>query len=184
MRRVLTCLLAVVGLVTVYGTAKASPIGFSGPYSPGNWTLTNTNADGSVDWSGAPASTMILGGDNFSFAPGTTDLTNTARASGAVSFDWSYSTIDAPGWDGFGVLLNGAYTEIANANGQSGSYSFNVSGGDTFGFRIRTDDNFGGRGIATVTNFDAPTPEPMSLLVFGGLTVAGIAGYRRRQKKA
>jgi hypothetical protein len=189
MRRVLTCLLAVVGLVAVHGAAKADPIGFAGPYAPANWTTTNTPAGtgGTADFSGAPGTAVFSSGDVG--VGGNTDTTLTAPSGGTVSFDWSYSSTDFGTFDTFGYLLNGNYTQLVdndgNPSGFSGSASFNVNAGDTFGFRSTTADGGFGPGIATVTNFDAPgVPEPASMAIFGGLVVAGIAGFRRRMKKA
>lgn len=68
---------------------------FSGYYDSANWTLTNTDADGFVDASGAPMSIQLFGGNDGSGNPGTTDFTIVAQASGIVSFDYLYSTADA-----------------------------------------------------------------------------------------
>lgn len=189
MRRALTCLLAVVGLVAIHGTAKADPIGFSGPYAPGNWTTTNTPAGtgGTADFSGAPGTAVFTSGDIG--VGGFTDTTVTSSGFGSVSFDWSYDpTTDFGPFDSFGYVLNGNYTELVDNDGLpsgfSGSASFAVNQGDTFGFRSVTLDGIFGPGIATVTNFNAPVPEPATMAIFGGLAVAGIAGFRRRMKKA
>lgn len=183
MRRVLTCLLAVVGLVAIHGSAKAAPVLFQGYYAPANWTTTSTGSSGgSVDWSGAPPTGVFISSDN-GFG-GNTSTTIVAPNSGTVSFNWSYATNDN-GFDGFGYLLNGVYTPLATNNGQNGFVSFNVNAGDTFGFRSTSIDGIFGAGFGTVTNFDAPAvPEPATMAIFGGMAVAGLIGYRRRTKTA
>ena len=168
-------------LAAASSASAATVFGFQSPYAPINWTLTNSDADGFVDTTGAPASISLTGGDNGSFSFGTTDYTTTAAAAGTVTFDWNYSSNDSPGFDGFGYLLNGSFSFLANSSGQSGTSTFNVLAGDSFGFRIFTSDNIVGPGIVTISNFSAPIPEPstvLSLLVLGGLG-AGLKYLKR-----
>ncbi len=144
--------------------------------------MSNSNADGSVNTSGAPASISLTGGDNNSNSSGTTSYTTTAAAAGTVTFNWNYSTDDAvTSFDPFGYLLNGSFTQVTNDGGgvvQNGTSTFNVLAGDSFGFRISTNDNIAGRGSVTISNFSAPAPVPasvpepstvLSFLVLGGL---------------
>ncbi|MFM7279041.1 MAG: PEP-CTERM sorting domain-containing protein [Microcystis aeruginosa] len=158
-------------LAAASGASAATVFGFQGPYDPINWTLTNSNADGSVNTGGAPASISLTGGDNGSDNFGTTDYTTTAAAAGTVTFDWDYSTNDEPGFDGFGYLLNGSFSFLTSSP-NNGTSTFNVLAGDSFGFRVYTIDNVFGRGSVTISNFSAPIPEPstvLSLLALGGL---------------
>lgn len=173
----------------VVALAQADLIGFSGAYDPANWTLSNVPVNlggivgGSVDTSGAPASIVLRGGNNGLYNVGWTTWTIAAPASGLVSFDWSYLSYDGwgPAWDPAGWVLNGAYTQLSGggANSQSGSASFSVTAGDTFGFYVRTYDGLDGGGTITPSNFSAPTPEPATLLLVGGPLV--LAGLRRRR---
>ncbi len=171
-------------LAAASGASAATVFGFQDAYDPINWTFTNSNADGSVNTGGAPASISLTGGDNGSGFSGTTNYTTTAAAAGTVTFDWNYSTNDGPFFDPFGYLLNGSFTQVTNDGGgvvQNGTSTFNVLAGDSFGFRIFTIDNTSGRGSVTISNFSAPgpmappptsVPEPstvLSLLVLGGL---------------
>jgi hypothetical protein len=171
-------------LAAASGASAATVFGFQTPYAPINWTFTNSNADGSVNTSGAPASISLTGGDNGSNSSGTTNYTTTAAAAGTVTFDWNYSTADGPFFDPFGYLLNGSFTQVTNNGGgvfQNGTSTFNVLAGDSFGFRIFTRDNFLGPGSVTISNFSAPIPEPstvLSLLVLGGLG-AGLKYLKR-----
>jgi hypothetical protein len=188
MRRVLTCLLAVVGLVAIHGTAKANPVGFVGYYAPANWTVTlSPGTNGSVDWSGAPASAIVIGTDNS--PGGNTDVEITIPGGGFVNFNWDYVTTDADGafFDPFGYLLNGTFVQLSDDNGppiQGGFASVAVQDGDVFGFRQNSLDGAFGGAQTTISQFDAPNPEPMSMIIFGGLTVAGIVGCRRKMKTA
>jgi hypothetical protein len=172
-------------LAAASSASAATVFGFQSPYAPINWTLTNSDADGFVDTTGAPASISLTGGDNGSDDPGTTDYTTTAAAAGTVTFDWNYSTANGSAfWDPFGYLLNGSFTQVTNNGGgvvQNGTSTFNVLAGDSFGFRIFTVDNIFGRASVTISNFSAPIPEPstvLSLLVLGGLG-AGLKYLKR-----
>ena len=66
--RPLTCLalggLASIGLMVAAKPATALTTGFQSEYAPANWTLTNTNADGSVNTAAAPTSISLTGGNN------------------------------------------------------------------------------------------------------------------------
>jgi len=169
-----------------FGVGEAAfAIGFEGAYDPTNWTLTNSNANGYVNTSNAPDSILEIGGNNGSGWGGQTLYTTTAAGSGLVSFDWNYSTSDwSSYYDPFGVVLNGSFTQLTNNNAgisQLGSYSFNVSQGDNFGFGIKTVDNAFGSGKVEISNFSAPVPEPITGLVLA----AGMGGAAlSRAKKA
>jgi hypothetical protein len=89
-----------------------------------------------------------------------------------VSFDWAFSTDDwLPGFDPFGYLLNGAFTQLTiddSSLTQSGSVSFSVLAGDVFGFRQNSSDSIFGRASTTISNFTAPAvPGPLPLLGAG-----------------
>ncbi len=152
---------------------------FVGDYALSNFTLTNTNADGTATTSDGGSSLTLTGGNNGSGNPGTTDFVTTADGTGLVTFDYSYSTLDFPGYDNAGYLLAGTFIQLADSDGQSGMTSFNVTQGESFGFRVGTIDNQGEPGILTVSDFAAPTPEPGTMpLVF--LVSAVMLAARRR----
>jgi hypothetical protein len=166
--------------------SKATAFSFTGAFAPSNWTLTNNNADGSVNTTNAPTGTIVLtGGDNGSSLPGTTDWTipiDSSRA-GNISFNWSYFTLDTPGFDSAGFLLNGIYTPLAVQDGDfsTSPVSINVSLGDTFGFRAETVSNTDGPPIFTVFAVSTPTiPEPSMTL--GVLILLGLGGILARFK--
>jgi hypothetical protein len=169
-------------LLAVFAVAQAGPIGFTGPYDPSLWSLSNP-VGGSVDSSGAPASVTITGGNGGS--AGTTSWTIGAPAGGTVSFDWSYVSydVDGPFFDPAGYLVNGSPTQLSNNGGsasQSGSTSFSVAPGDIFGFYVYTTDGVLGPGALTPSNFSAPDslPEPATWLLVGIPLV--LVGLRRR----
>lgn len=166
---------------------SAQAFDFTGAYAPSNWTLTNTTANGYVNTSNAPSSISITGGNNGSGWSGKTTYTTTALISGLLNFDWSYGTNDwGPGFDPFGFILNGTFTQLTNnwgANLQSGAFSTTVAQGDIFGFGINTTDNIFGSATATISDLDAPpVPEPVSTL--GLLIGAGAMLKRKQQLKA
>lgn len=142
---------------------------FAGYYAPANWTQT-IGGDGSINTGGAPNSVILNGSDNYSGSNVNTDFTITAPLGGTVSFNWSYSTADGPGYDDFGYLLNGAFTQLTDDSGaqtQSGSASFSVLAGDVFGFRQNSEDSFWGRASTTISNFNVAVPGPLPLLGAG-----------------
>ena len=145
---------------------------FSGPYAPANWTTTTSGSPpaggGTVDASGAPASITLVGGDAGCVAdpanPCRLDYTIAMPATGTVSFDWQYQTVDfAPDFDLFLVLGNGSAIQLSDdlgANTQSGSYSLTVTAGQVVGFRLDCNDCAGGAATVTISNFSGPLPAP------------------------
>lgn len=172
------------GVLSVTLPEPAQALDFTGAYSPANFTLTNINADGSVDTSTAPTSISITGGNNNSGNLGFTSFLTTAAGTGSVSFNWNYSTQDEEaGFDPFGYVLNNVFFTLTNERltGQSGSVSFDVALGDRFGFGIFTDDNIFGRGTATISNFNAPTATPIPTpALLPGLIGLGLGVLRKR----
>jgi len=186
---VVVATLGVTGITLGISSPALAISGFSGVYDRFNFTLTNTDADGSVVTTNAdaPTGTIVLtGGDDGSFAPGTTDwLISTigAGGTGTITFEWSFTGELAPYLDSVlgdraGYLLDGAFTELALIDGEvsAAPVSFAVTEGQSFGFRVQTANNDGGAGIFTVNNFNfVATPVPfetdasLGLLVLGGL---------------
>ncbi len=179
-------LLAVIASIAVAGSSQASHI-FS----------TNILINGIPVAAGnafTDPTIMILAGDTVTFSfdlfdtdPSATSFADTFN----VSFGVSGGTLPAPAGDSF------AYT----GNGTAGTpitYSFNRTFGmaGTFdGFLVpdfpSSFPDYIFPGGNQVSEPQVPfsivvqnVPEPMSMAIFGGLAVAGIAGVRRRMKKA
>ncbi|MGF1482385.1 MAG: PEP-CTERM sorting domain-containing protein [Cyanophyceae cyanobacterium] len=183
-------------LVTVCGTTAApvsasiiSVSGFEGPYDPTNWTLINENADGFVDTTDAPNSITLTGGDDGSFSLGSTSFVISAPADGTVAFDYDYSSfnVDGPFFDPFGIVVDEIFTQLTDNFGpddQSGSFSFDVEQGDSFGFAVQTVDNLLGPASATISSFEAPAPVPEPTTVLGLLGVSGLGLVLQRKKCA
>jgi hypothetical protein len=99
---------------------------------------------------------VTISSDNQSGTEGFTDFTVDVTADESISFDWMYSTDDGPGFDSFGYLLNGVYTELtdpAGTNNQSGNAAVSVVAGDVFGFRSQSADGQFGAATTVITNF-------------------------------
>lgn len=165
-------------------------------FSTASWTLTNSGLSAGSQFfvvgqvltvvAGNPggtgtldSSTMTLGGGNAA-SRGVTWYSTVASSAGTISVDWAYSNApggDVGGWDGAGWILNGVFTVLAINSGSpaSGTLSFSVNAGDTFGFGAATADGEFGSGTATFTNF-VPAPGAVGLLA-----MAGLAGSRRRR---
>jgi hypothetical protein len=191
-------------LAIAAGPASARSIGqdFAGPYSPARWMTALTGAlpggglPAGVDASGAPSTVTVVGGDGV--PPGGTDCwddtlpsprkgcaifyTITASRAGTVRFDWAYESFDnssSAKYDVFGYVVNGAKTQLTADEGpvvQSGSVSFTVLAGQTFGFWLDCGDCGYGNAQATVRGFSAPAAEPAPVPALGGPGLAALAG--------
>jgi hypothetical protein len=182
---------AVIGFAA--NSAQAMGPGFAGVYDPANWTQ-DIISNGSVDTTNAPVSVTLIGADNNPPNPGQTDFTIAAAPyTGQVSFDWVYSTLDQDAsFDPFGYILNSTFFKLSNdvLGNQSGSSSFGVVIGDTFGFSQRSTDSDFGAAETVIGNFVAPTgpgPGPASVpapLPLFGVGVSLIWSRRLRKRVA
>jgi hypothetical protein len=75
-------------------------------------------------------------------------------------------------------LLNGSFNFLSTTDGETGTTSFAVVAGDSFGFSIDGNDGIFGPGNATISNFSAPVPGPLPLLGVGAAF-----GYSRRLRR-
>lgn len=191
-RRILHWSLATSVTLTIIASLPAKTLavtGFTGDYDPSNWTLTNTNADGSVDTNNAASGSIdLIGGDSGSESSGATDwvINITPSRAGSVSFDWSYFSLDVPGNDTGGYLLNNIFYQLAATDGDfsTAPVTFLLNPGDTFGFRVATVDNLGSPGIFTVQNFNVqPVAVPFQSSPVIGLAVLGLNGLYRQWRK-
>jgi hypothetical protein len=172
-----SCVLLMAG---VPREAKAD--GFIGYYAPSSFTLANMGGflpNGSASF--PDSATLILTGTNDgSGLPGNTNLTVAARAPGLFQFSYVFTTLDEPGFEYGGFLLSGAFFQLADTDGESGSVIVPVSLGETIGFSVGSGDDTGGAGVLTVTDFAAPVPEPGAMqLLLAGAAAAIILRSRR-----
>ncbi len=163
-------------------TASSASGSFIRDYALVNFTLTNNNADGYANSLFGGDVVILYGGNNGSGLSGTTDLVVHATADGIVSFEYSYSSFDDPGYDWAGYLLKGNFVILADTNGQGGLVQFPVLTGDSFGFRVLTDDNTVEPGILTISRFSAPgsasVPEPSTLWLVAAACLPILAARR------
>ena len=175
--------------------APQAHAGFVGTYALGNFSLVNTNADGSAITTDGGLSVLLTGGNNGGGFPGSTDLTITAAGTGFVHFQFSFFTLDFVDFDVAAFLINGVPTHLAGSAGDSntGTGDFAVTAGQTFGFRVNTIDNVGEPGILAISDFSAPegviipdpdptVPEPATW-TFGFAAIA-VFGFARRRLNA
>jgi hypothetical protein len=162
--------------------SQATAINLTGDFAPSNWTLTNTEADGSVETNVSSGTIILTGGNNGSTLPGTTDWTISINSAGNISFNWSYSTLDTPGFDSAGYLMNGDYTPLAIQDGDfsTSPVSVNVNIGDIFGFRAATSSNSDGPPVFSVFVDPVPVPwETDALPVVGSTLLFGIGIWKK-----
>lgn len=173
--------------------ASAVVFGFQSEYGPSNWSLETNGGDGSVDTTNAPNSITLTGSDTDTFNSIVTDYTIVAPGNGIVSFNWDYTTndVDGPSFDPFIRLLNGVETQLTNDGGatnQSGTDSFSVVAGDTFGFRINTIDDSFGEALTIISSFEGPETRAQAVPfetegAMGLVAIGGYLGYRRLKKR-
>jgi hypothetical protein len=137
-------------------------------FNGSSWTVSSTS-DGFA-FTPDDITVEMIGGNDGSGLPGTTTALVTAPAAGTVQFDYTYNSLDVPDADTAGYVLNGSFNQFATTDGQTGTITFSVNSGDSFGFEVWTMDNLGEPGILQVTNFNAPdgassngsVPEPQT----------------------
>lgn len=194
-------LLATVTTAAVFGFhfPALAVSGFTGIFAPGNFTLTNTNAnDSSVNTTNAASGTIVLtGGNNNSLKFGITKWKTTSAITqgGTVSFAWSFAGENFP-YNGFvgdrgGYIINNIPTYLGVQDGDHGFIpSLSLTAGDTFGFTVKTANNTGVAGVLTITDFnftpthipDPPTqiPEKDPIPVIIGLSFFFAGGWLKR----
>ena len=173
----------------VSAPAKADIIGFTGPFNPATWTTTflgtlNLSAGGGPGSTSQSSTTLTIVGGNTGIAfpnlgcisgNGTCEIDFTHTGGLLFKFHWTYNTADDPGFDPFGMLVDGNHVLLATTNGLAGDVV--VSAKSTFGWFINCTDCTSGAATATITAFSA-APEPASLV----LLALGLAALAIRRK--
>ena len=127
------------------------------------WTFSNdSGGDGSIA-GGYPAFTIT--GSNNGVGDNTSFYLQSFLTSAIVTFTWQYASLDTDGTaaDQAGFIDNGDETQLS-VNGpaftpSSGSVSYLVEAGHTFGFYVHSTDSIGGAAMFAV-NEDLVTPPP------------------------
>jgi hypothetical protein len=114
-------------------------------------------------------------------------LTTVIPADGILSFDYSVTLLTTGFFDDVnyaGYLLDGVLTKLPAG---SGAVSVPVSSGDIFGFEAHADTDcitcqppIVGGTMLTITNFNAPIPEPSVVTLFLTAVPVLLVAYRRR----
>ena len=150
----------------------------------GTWTLSvDSSLPGAFPYSliqTRSSQVVIDTGIDLNHGPDSLELqlTHPIVATGTLSFDYSLS-LNATGpaaiWNFAGYLLDGVFTKLPAG---TGSITVPVNAGDVFGFKAFATTNCilceppfntAGATMFTITNFNAPVPEPATttLLVCG-----------------
>jgi len=163
-KTILTVSLAAVIVSMVAGNSMAYAADFSGDYDKANWDLILNGGSGSVDLNLAVDTIELTGSDSGALGdPFDTDFSITVPCDTTISFDWDYASVDDTIFglfDSASFVNDGVVTFLAEDPPASGSVAEPAFAGDIFAFRVNTEDNFGGPGILTITNFDAGDPCP------------------------
>jgi len=163
-------------LVAVLLAGATTPQAYASviPYPLSAFQVSNDNADGTAVGINGGLSLLLTGGNNGTGLAGTTDFIATALTPAIIEFQYTYNSLDSPGFDSAGYLIQGLFVQLTDTDGDSGSASFTVSAGDIFGFRVATLDNTQEPGVLMISEFAASAvPEPATLpAVAAALAVA------------
>ncbi len=130
-----------------------------------NWTFHPSAAGGSGSLT--PEEMKLVGPDDGCGPPGEfVAYTAVAPFDGTVVVSAHYQTSDeAPEFDNFNYLLDGATILVSESSSWDGQLVFDVPAGAVFGFSVGAEDCLFGEGKATLFDFAfAPTLDPLPAL--------------------
>lgn len=114
-------------------------------------TTISLGADGTATYNPfAPDTATVVGGNNGSNSAGFSVLAVQVTEDVTVTFDWSFTTTDDPGFDDPGYIVDDTFIPLT---GSSGNQTVVLTAGQLFGFGTATDDNGFGNATTTFTNF-------------------------------
>ncbi|WP_297097865.1 hypothetical protein [uncultured Draconibacterium sp.] len=164
-------------LLIVVANSAMAQTGLTGYYDILNWTLIENS--GSIITSNAPDEITFVSGN--SGYEDDTYMTITAPNDGIVSFEWDYTTVDGAEYDYPFYIIDGdkytfsTYNE-SGSNSQSGTESFVVTAGQTFGFGASTTDGIVGSATIKTFTFSFPPGEPVPVSIFSILALFALIG--------
>ncbi len=146
-------------------------------------TLNTNGGSGSV--TGTQTDFVLTGSDDGSGNPNLTTFADVALAHSLVSGSYTYQSFDADGpfYDPAGYIA-GSLVQLSNSGGpaiQTGTFSFEIVSGQTYGFYVNSSDSVFGAGQLTVNGLTIDAiPEPATWgLMIVGFGLVGVAARRR-----
>ena len=170
---------------TVPGSAEDFNGLFMGSYLTGWTTVTNDNpsvivsSSARIDSAGLTLTGAKSASPNPFDPPSSIDITHTVVGTGPTQISFSslfYRENEAHAGDSAALLKNGAVIQDLTLDSMVHTYSFTMNPGDTFGFRL-TSDNDSTADFLQIT--EVPEPEVAVLMLVGGALLA-FPRFRRR----
>ena len=134
-----------------------STIDFTGDFAVQNWLVVQEDG-GTVTFNGTSSVTLVSPNDGGCPGGAEASMSIVAPYDGTLTFDYDYSTVDAPFWDYYVASIdpNGNTTEYVNTQNQStasGSVSIPVVQDEVIYMAAISLDCVFGSGTANVSNF-------------------------------
>ena len=136
---------------------------FNGNYDVSNWTLTNSNGNGSVNTTGMPTSFILNGTDGLNLQGSTYYTVTVDNNTEQISFSWDYTTNDGPPYDYPRIQINELTTvtftgfNLMGTNNQGGTMIVTVTPVDSFAFEMYSVDGCCGAASVTISDFQIQT---------------------------
>lgn len=157
--------------------------------TPLHWCFVDESTSGAADLTGG---TAVVTGGNAGESDATTWIEQTFTtydtATHLVTFDWSYASIDSPGFDraawdlvdvGTGLSVVGGPLALGSTDGDSGSEMKAFTGTGTYIIRLGTwtEDGIAGPGVSTFDDVDVLCEDPGGPFVNGDFSDPSGAGW-------